>query len=1050
MKKLVIIIFLIPFTFFAQNTAVASHVSAATVKNINATINLVASDADFDDLTYTIVSNPTNGSLGSISNSTVIYTPTNNYTGFDSFTFKANDGNTDSATKTVSIKVFEGYKTTQVKLGEDINGEEASDFLNGVSFNEDATIMAVGAKFNNGNGGNAFNSGHVRVYQFSDGSWSQLGNDIDGEVAGDLSGEAISLSSDGSIVAIGAANNDDNGRDSGHVRVYKYASGSWSKLGNDIDGEGARDKSGLSVSLSSDGSKVAIGAVNAKNGSNSQTGHVRVYQFSSGSWSKLGNDIDGEGLGDQSGWRVSLSSDGTIVAIGAPKNSGNGTYSGHCRVYKYSSSSWSKLGNDIDGEDAGDELGTSVSLSSDGTIVAIGARLNDGNGDKSGHVRVYKYSSDSWSKLGGDIDGEAADDGSGYSISLSSDGSIVAIGASQNDEKAANSGHVRVYQFSSGSWSQRGGDIDGEAEGDFSGYPISLSSDGSKVAIVASWNDGNGSNSGHVRVYNLVTFYNQWDGDQGTNWDTANNWSFDTAPIRSDDIKIPTGLTNYPIISVDADKFVNSITVDNGGSLILSEDSSLSITDSFTNNGTVTLNSDSNQYSSMIVGGSSSGNIIYNRYVNKVDSGEWDLIGSPVGGLLISDFVSTNSAVLATSGSTFAVGYNDNSNDSWNNYKTSTVGAAGNFVIGRGYQMATSTGATMAFTGTITTTDQTKTIINNKDNGGSRWNLIANPFTSYLAGNQNADTSNNFLTVNRGAIDQDFGAIYGWKADGTGYSTYNHTSTAIYIAPGQGFFVAAAGTGVNKTITFTKAMRTKTGADDFVANRPVNSSYEFKLKLYQNNTEIATTRFYFKEGLTLGLDPGYDAGAFNQTTAITSRLVEQDQGINFSINAMGIADMSNTVIPLVINNQEDQAFIVSIADSSIPEDINVYLEDLINGTITLLQEQNFELTPQNGISEAGRFYLHLTTATLSSEDSLNTSLLNVFKDSGNNFITIQGLKGSDTAIKLYNFLGQEVRSKILYNSSAYETISTNGLSNGIYIIQLNYNNQLLTKKVQID
>ena len=555
-----------------------------------------------------------------------------------------------------------------------------------------------------------------------------------------------------------------------------------------------------------------------------------------------------------------------------------------------------------------------------------------------------------------------------------------------------------------------------------------------------------------MRVYNLVTFYNQWDGDQGTNWDTANNWSFDTAPIRSDDIKIPTGLTNYPIISVDADKFVNSITVDNGGSLILSEDSSLSITDSFTNNGTVTLNSDSNQYSSMIVGGSSSGNIIYNRYVNKVDSGEWDLIGSPVGGLLISDFVSTNSAVLATSGSTFAVGYNDNSNDSWNNYKTSTVGAAGNFVIGRGYQMATSTGATMAFTGTITTTDQTKTIINNKDNGngGSRWNLITNPFTSYLAGNQNADTSNNFLTVNRGAIDQDFGAIYGWKADGTGYSTYNNTSTAIYIAPGQGFFVAAAGTGVNKTITFTKAMRTKTGADDFVANRPVNSSYEFKLKLYQNNTEIATTRFYFKEGLTLGLDPGYDAGAFNQTTAITSRLVEQDQGINFSINAMGIADMSNTVIPLVINNQEDQAFIVSIADSSIPEDINVYLEDLINGTITLLQEQNFELTPQNGISEAGRFYLHLTTATLSSEDSLNTSLLNVFKDSGNNFITIQGLKGSDTAIKLYNFLGQEVRSKILYNSSAYETISTNGLSNGIYIIQLNYNNQLLTKKVQID
>ena len=99
------------------------------------------------------------------------------------------------------------------------------------------------------------------------------------------------------------------------------------------------------------------------------------------------------------------------------------------RVYEYSGSSWSQLGADINGEAAGDYSGYSVSLSSDGTIVAIGAPDNDGNGSNSGHVRVYEYSGSSWSQLGTDIDGEAANDYSGYSVSLSSDGTKVAIGA---------------------------------------------------------------------------------------------------------------------------------------------------------------------------------------------------------------------------------------------------------------------------------------------------------------------------------------------------------------------------------------------------------------------------------------------------------------------------------------------------------------------------------------------------------------------------------------------------------------------------------------------
>ena len=90
-------------------------------------------------------------------------------------------------------------------------------------------------------------------------SQTQLGADIDGEATYDNSGQSVSMSSDGSRVAIGAPGNDGNDSKSGHVRVYEYTSGAWTQLGSDIDGEAALDASGSSVSMNSDGSRVAIG-----------------------------------------------------------------------------------------------------------------------------------------------------------------------------------------------------------------------------------------------------------------------------------------------------------------------------------------------------------------------------------------------------------------------------------------------------------------------------------------------------------------------------------------------------------------------------------------------------------------------------------------------------------------------------------------------------------------------------------------------------------------------------------------------------------------------
>ena len=271
---------------------------------------------------------------------------------------------------------------------------------------------------------------------------------------------------------------------------------SQTQLGSDIDGEALSDQSGYSVSLSSDGTIVAIGAV----GNDNRAGHTRIYQYNGvlNSWAQLGGDIDGEAATDNSGRSVSLSSDGSIVAIGAYLNDGTATNAGRTRIYQYNGvlNSWAQLGGDINGEANQDFSGFSVSLSSDGTKVAIGAYgKDDGSKANAGYTRIYQYDGVSWTQLGPDIYGEAANDQSGYSVSLSSDGTIVAIGAGLNNEtegRGKKAGRTRIYQYSSGSWSQLGYNIDGEAAYDYSGYSVSLSSDGTKVAIGASGNDNDG------------------------------------------------------------------------------------------------------------------------------------------------------------------------------------------------------------------------------------------------------------------------------------------------------------------------------------------------------------------------------------------------------------------------------------------------------------------------------------------------------------------------------------------------------------------------------
>jgi 6-phosphogluconolactonase (cycloisomerase 2 family) len=290
--------------------------------------------------------------------------------------------------------------------------------------------------------------------------------------------------------------------------------GTWKQVGQDIAGEAIGDEFGASVSISDDGKTIAVGAYtnDGKNGVDS--GHVRIYRLSDDgtSWEQIGEDIDGDAAGDGSGISVSLSANGTIVAIGAPRAGIDGIWTGQVKVYRIDSggSKWEQLGESIYGDNENDWFGRSVDISPDGNSLAVGTYVDVGPG----YVKVFSLENgggddddlgaSSWKQIGLTITGEANGDWFGYSVSLSDDAKTLAVGASDaNGEDGDDVGHVRVYRRddSESGWTKIGVDIDGEAAYDYSGLSVSLSGDGKTVAIGSDGNDDNGVNSGHVRVF---------------------------------------------------------------------------------------------------------------------------------------------------------------------------------------------------------------------------------------------------------------------------------------------------------------------------------------------------------------------------------------------------------------------------------------------------------------------------------------------------------------------------------------------------------------------
>jgi trimeric autotransporter adhesin len=334
--------------------------------------------------------------------------------------------------------------------------------------------------------------------------------------AGDRFGQGVALSADGSTVAVGAfleasrgANPDDNSaQDAGAVYVFARTGSGWAqqkyiKAAN----AGPDDWFGWSVALSADGSMLAVGAPSEDSKSTGLTGDpndnsapaagaVYIFTRTGTEWSQQAYlKASNTDAADQFGATVALSADGSVLAVGAITERGNGTSqsnndapdAGAVYVFTRTGAAWSgpvyvKPPTVV----AFDRFGSSLALSHDGATLAVGIQRPA----SFGKAYVFARSGATWIEQ---FKPEAAGPNSGFGtgVALAGDGSLLAVGAARENSPTTGAGAVYLYTRTDGTWSTLPARLTAANAGEDDGFgdTVALSAAGTLLAVGATRED---------------------------------------------------------------------------------------------------------------------------------------------------------------------------------------------------------------------------------------------------------------------------------------------------------------------------------------------------------------------------------------------------------------------------------------------------------------------------------------------------------------------------------------------------------------------------------
>jgi hypothetical protein len=519
--------------------------------------------------------------------------------------------------------------------------------------------------------------------------------------------------------------------------------------------------------------------------------------------------------------------------------------------------------------------------------------------------------------------------------------------------------------------------------------------------------------------------YSTLGGNDSRPWLTASNWLGGGIPTAATDVvKIEGRMLITSDVEIGDVTLNGRITLDPGVSVK---------TKNVTGVGLFIVNIGTTSFGSVIVDGTSTAELIYDRSTQ--DNPVNDLVSFPINGETFSQFIATrnNSTRISENPNipnNYFVGPFNNTTGAFETYNTG-ANSTTEMVSGKGYRMGLVAGDgnnDIRFQGPFPTANVTIDITDGNHGSFGQWNLIGNPFPSYI-------DFDAFFTANTGQFEMGANnAIYGWN--GTSYTPWNGATSGNKIAPTQGFFVKTK-EGVTGTVNFTSAMRTIGTTDDFIAGRSASNNKSLAKINLSNTTKTYVTDIYFIENQTKGLDSGYDAGAFaGSADGIYTNLVENNTGVALSIQALPYEDFNDVVVPVAINSEANEVLTISLdlASLTLPTNTYVYLKDNVLNTTTLLNDADYVFTPDTKLSGAGRFFLNFSSSALSTNeyDAVNEMLIYKSQKS----IIIKGKLKTEASAKVYDIQGRMVLEQKLESSNITNVINANALNVGVYLIQL--------------
>lgn len=549
----------------------------------------------------------------------------------------------------------------------------------------------------------------------------------------------------------------------------------------------------------------------------------------------------------------------------------------------------------------------------------------------------------------------------------------------------------------------------------------------------------------NIKISGNTAQKNTW---LGYNFNSINDhtlWSLGVIPGADDEIIIPESKE----LNISESIVFFDITV--FGHLNITKSGALTVNNDFINLGSVVMTSDAYENSSLIVNGTATGNIHYDKWVNnfEYDLNDMDIIATPVSGETVAHFLGNNSTSILNNGTFYAVNTYNNGGFGWGD--SLLITSTSDLLSDIGYAIATppNNSQTVRFTGDIETESTNVTLHKVQ----SAWNVVGNPYASYL-------NVSDFLQTNAEAIDNEYLALITYNnntaTNQETYEYYNLSSAMVdnmNIAPGQGFYIAAKND--NAIINFTPNMRTVLNGNDISENQTYSNesiSHKLRLNITKSNA-VRHTQFYFfdDDNISEGFDNGYDTNIFDQydNFNIYSTLLANSIDEKLAIQTLPLTNVEESIIPLGIEAQAGDQITFSIDNLDIPVDTVVWLEDRDTGNWNELTSNSHILNISETLSGFGRFYIHFENNASLSNTEFDLNDIGIKSVYGTNQLLITGELLEATIVNIYDVNGRLILQTTADAYTVTNRINVSNFKTGIYIVELENTSQTISQQVLI-